>query len=109
MTRSELIRRIAERNRHLSGKEAKGFVTTLLSTIGDALCSNRRVELRGFGVFGVKLRKPCVRYNPRTRVPVSIPARRILWFRPGKDVCLRLNATKRKESAGSAPTSNSHV
>ena len=45
-----------------------------------------RIELRGFGTFGVKVRKSHVARNPKTGEKVDVPRRRVLYFKPGRDM-----------------------
>ena len=66
MTKSELIARIAELNPHLYQSDAERIVTTVFDEISAALAENKRVELRGFGVFSVRERNARSGRNPRT-------------------------------------------
>jgi integration host factor subunit beta len=64
---------------------ASQMVDSLFQTIRENLIKGDRVEIRGFGVFQVKDTLPrTAARNPRTGEPVSIPARRKIFFRPGK-------------------------
>ena len=55
------------------------------------MASGRRVELRGFGVFSVKHREPRTGRNPRTGETVDVDAKRVPYFKPGKEMRARLN------------------
>jgi nucleoid DNA-binding protein len=57
-----------------------------LDEVSKALLSGNRVEFRDFGVFRTKLRKPKVGRNPKTNVPVHIPPRLVVVFKPGKNL-----------------------
>ena len=59
--------------------------------IAQALSDGRRVELRGFGVFSVKVRSSRTGRNPRTGQPVSVGQKRAPFFRTGKELRERLN------------------
>jgi integration host factor subunit beta len=65
MTKSELIERIAMNNPHLYITDVERLVNTVLNTMKDALADGNRVELRGFGAFGIKKRASRTARNPR--------------------------------------------
>lgn len=56
------------------------------------LAKGGRVELRGFGAFSTRERKPRVGRNPRTGETVKVPAKRVPYFKPGKEMRARLNS-----------------
>jgi integration host factor subunit beta len=91
MIKSELIERVAQRNRHLTMKEAERVVNSILSTIADALVEGRRVELRGFGAFSTRARDGRMGRNPRTGEPVEVAAKRVPYFKAGREMRHRLN------------------
>ena len=63
----------------------------ILDEIAEALAEGNRVELRGFGAFSVRERKPRVGRNPRTGEKVEVRAKRVPFFRPGKELRARVN------------------
>ena len=91
MTKSELIAHIAERNPHLFQRDVERIVSTIFDEIGGALSRGDRVELRGFGAFSVKSRDARIGRNPRTGEAVSVDAKRVPYFKTGKDLRERLN------------------
>jgi len=91
MTKSELIQRLAERNPHLLHRDIERIVQTVFDEIADALSEGNRVELRGFGAFSVKNRTARTGRNPRTGSAVSVDAKRVPYFKTGKDLRDRLN------------------
>lgn len=91
MTRSELIQRIAEHNPHLYQRDVERIVSTIFDEIAQALAEGKRVELRGFGAFSVKDRDARVGRNPRTGETVSVDAKRVPFFKTGKQLRERLN------------------
>lgn len=91
MTKSELIARLAEQNPHLYHRDIERIVSTLFDTIADALADGKRVELRGFGAFSVKEREARVGRNPRTGEAVEVDAKRVPFFKTGKQLRERLN------------------
>jgi len=84
MTKSELVEIITERQEGITHKEAEVVVNTILSVIGDALADGDHVELRGFGSFTTKDRRPRIGRNPKTGESVMVPAKVVPHFKPGK-------------------------
>jgi len=91
MTKSELIRRIAELNPHLYHRDVERIVTTIFEEISEALARGDRVELRGFGAFSVKQRDARVGRNPRTGDAVQVAEKHIPFFKTGKLLRERMN------------------
>lgn len=91
MIRSELVQKIAEANPHLGQREAERVVATILDAIADRLAEGGRVELRGFGAFATRERDARTGRNPRTGEPVSVEAKRVPHFKPGKELREKLN------------------
>lgn len=56
----------------------------LLDEIIDSIVDEGRIELRGFGVFEVRMRKPRKALNPRTKETVRVPEKKVVRFRAGK-------------------------
>ena len=84
MTRSDLVELLAERFPRLAQKDADAAARALLQAMSDALEQGQRIEIRGFGSFGVTRRTPRLGRNPRTGQSVAIPERRVPHFKPGK-------------------------
>ncbi|MFA7439529.1 MAG: integration host factor subunit beta [Sphingomonadaceae bacterium] len=91
MIRSELVQKIADANPHLGQREAERVVGTILDAIADRLAEGGRVELRGFGAFATRERDARTGRNPRTGEPVSVEAKRVPHFKPGKELREKLN------------------
>jgi len=91
LIKSELIQRIAMDNPHLYQRDVERIINTIFGEIAGALCKGDRVELRGFGAFSVKHRPARTGRNPRTGAPVSVAAKRVPFFKTGKDLRERLN------------------
>lgn len=92
MIKSELILRLAEQNPHLYHRDVERIVETIFEEITRALARGERVELRGFGAFGVKVRPPRDGRNPRTGEPVKVEAKAVPFFKTGKELRDKLNA-----------------
>ncbi len=93
MIKSELIQIIADRNQHLYQRDLESVVNAILGEITDALSRGDRVELRGFGAFSVKHRDARVGRNPKTGERVDVEAKSVPFFKTGKELRERLNAS----------------
>ena len=91
MIRSELVTRVAEKNPHLTLRDIEAIVAVIFDQISEALSAGRRVELRGFGAFSVRDRDARIGRNPRTGTAVAVDAKRVPYFKPGKELRERLN------------------
>ena len=91
MIRSELVAIVAEQNPHLTIRDVERIVATVFDEISDALAEGRRVELRGFGAFSTRARDARTGRNPRTGAAVAVNAKRVPYFKPGKELRERLN------------------
>jgi len=87
VTKKEIVKRISDSTDELTQLKAKEIVQKTLDTIIQALTEEpHRIELRNFGVFEVRRRKPRVARNPRTNVKVNVPAKNVVTFKPGKEM-----------------------
>ena len=91
MIKSELVQKISEENPHLFQRDVERLVNTVFNEIIDAMSSGRRIELRGFGAFSVKHRKPRLGRNPRTGRSVQVEEKIVPFFKPGKLMKDKLN------------------
>ena len=91
MIRSDLVKRVRKAHPHLDLAEAEAIVGAILNSITDALAEGRRVEVRGFGAFSTRARDGRTGRNPRTGAPVTVPPKRVPYFKAGKDMRARLN------------------
>jgi integration host factor subunit beta len=93
MIKSELIEKLAAENRHLTPGEVERVVNVILGGMTDALAEGGRVEIRGFGAFSVRDRPARAGRNPRTGEAVDVPAKSVPFFKSGKELRERLNAS----------------
>ena len=91
MIKSELIQKIADKNPHLYHRDVERIINTVFDQIITALREGDRVELRGFGAFSVKSRESRLGRNPRTGDSVQVEAKRVPFFKTGKELRERLN------------------
>ena len=91
MIRSELGQKIGQHNPGLNPREIELIVTIFFDEITKRLAANGRVELRGFGAFSTRARDARTGRNPRTGETVDVVAKRVPYFKPGKEMRARLN------------------
>ena len=91
MIRSELLAALAKDNPGLRAEEIEQVVDVFFDEIAQRLGEGGRVELRGFGAFSTREREARVGRNPRSGESVDVPAKRVPYFRPGKEMRRRLN------------------
>ena len=91
MIRSELVQMLAVENPDLSLRDLEALVSTFFDEIAKRLAAGGRVELRGFGAFSTRARDARTGRNPRTGELVAVDAKRVPYFKPGKEMRLRLN------------------
>lgn len=95
MTKSDLIAKLVQRHLYMSVQDASIVVDSLLDSLAETLSSGGKVELRGFGIFGVKIREARAAKNPRTGEVLNIGRRRAIFFKMGKRMQELLNEPAR--------------
>ena len=91
MTRAELVEHVT-RVADLSKKHAEIIVNTVFDSIIEALQNDEKIELRGFGSFRIRRRHSRVGRNPKTGARVEVPAKKIPYFKPGKELRELINS-----------------
>jgi integration host factor subunit beta len=91
MIRSELLNELHKDNPELRAEEVEQVVDVFFDEITQRLAEGGRVELRGFGAFSTREREARVGRNPRTGESVNVPAKRVPYFKAGKEIKKRLN------------------
>lgn len=91
MTKSELIEMLAQRQPQLAQKDVELAVKTILDHMAEVLSNGERIEVRGFGSFSLHFRPSRVGRNPKTGEAVSLPAKHVPYFKPGKDLRERVD------------------
>ena len=89
-TKKDIVRKISERA-NLPQVKTKEIVQWTFDAIIDVLIQEGRIELRNFGVFEVKTRRPRKARNPKTEQPVDVPAKNVVTFQPGKKMEARVS------------------
>ncbi|NIA20712.1 MAG: integration host factor subunit beta [Anaerolineaceae bacterium] len=99
MTKKDIVKNIAAEV-NVSQNLVYEIVQQAFDNIIETLVSQRRVELRNFGVFEVRLRAARKARNPRTNEQVDIPARMAVTFKPGKEMARRIALLRQDEASG---------
>ena len=94
MVKSKLVRAIHEKLPELQLSDVAAAVNCLLKHMADASTKGERIEIRGFGGFDLRYRPPRIARNPKTGEAVTLPAKGVLHFKPGKDLKDRVNAAR---------------
>ena len=101
MTKADLIEEVV-RVSNVSKKHAEIIVNTVFHSITEALEGDEKIELRGFGSFRVRRRRSRQGRNPKTGDQVSVPEKRIPYFKPGKELKDLINSGNRSDTPDAA-------
>ena len=85
MTKADLVDEVI-RATELPRKESETVIETIFDSIIQALQSNDKIEIRGFGSFRTRQRRGRVGRNPKTGAKVEVPPKRIPFFKPSKEL-----------------------
>jgi integration host factor subunit beta len=85
MTKADLVDQVIALG-DLTRRDGEVIVETLFDSIIGALKGSDKVEVRGFGSFRTRQRKPRIGRNPKTGESVSVPAKRVPYFKPSKEL-----------------------
>ncbi|MBF6988855.1 MULTISPECIES: integration host factor subunit beta [Cupriavidus] len=105
MTKSELVEKLAARFPQLLLRDADISVKTILDAMSEALADGHRIEIRGFGSFGLNKRPPRVGRNPKSGERVLVPEKRVPHFKAGKELRERVD---RSQPAPAGVNGNGH-
>ncbi|MCE9629759.1 MAG: integration host factor subunit beta [Planctomycetia bacterium] len=98
MTKKDIVRTIAEQI-DLPQLRTKELVQRTFDALIEALVREGRIELRNFGVFQIKRREARVARNPRTGERVTVQAKSVVTFKPGKEMEARVRDLDRQQAA----------
>ncbi|MGH9381281.1 MAG: HU family DNA-binding protein [Thermoanaerobaculia bacterium] len=90
LTKAELVDEVARATR-VTRKEADSMVSAVFDGMVESLQRGEKIELRGFGSFRIRQRNSRTGRNPRTGARVHVPAKRIPYFKPGRELRQGLN------------------
>lgn len=103
MTKAELVEDVAEAA-ELTKKDAERLVELVFESIIETLNQGEKIELRGFGSFRVRSRGARRGRNPKTGEQVEIPAKRVPYFKPGKELKELINESHAAPQPSEAKT-----
>src|SRR5438445_13766118 len=101
VTKKEIVKQISEALA-LTQLKTKEIVQKTFDAIIETLLSERRIELRNFGVFEVKRRKARKARNPRTGERVDVEPKYVVTFKPGKEMEERVRQLDKQADGGTA-------
>ena len=86
MTKRELAELVSQRNEGLSRRQTEAIIDSIFQEMTTALREGDKIEIRGFGSFKIKNRNPKRGRNPKTGEAVDIPAKRVPFFKVGREL-----------------------
>src|SRR3954470_20755110 len=103
LTKADLIEDVL-RVTELPRKESETIVETIFESIIEALQKGEKIEIRGFGSFRTRQRRGRVGRNPKTGAKVEVPAKKIPFFKPSKELKDFVNTANGESASVSAPS-----
>ena len=94
MTKNDLIKKLQEELKTYSLKDVTYAVDIIFDSMTDAIKRGERIELRGFGSFVVRERKPRLGRNPKSGAEVKLAERKVPFFKTGKELRLMVDNKK---------------
>src|SRR5216684_1144610 len=110
MTKADLIEEVS-RVVEMTRKESEVIVESIFDSIVKALRGGDKIEIRGFGSFRTRQRQPRIGRNPKTGTRVEVPAKKIPYFKPSKELkdVVNNSASAAKEPAPVDPQPQPHL
>jgi integration host factor subunit beta len=103
LTKADLIEEVLKVT-ELPRKESETIVETIFDSIIEAIQKGEKIEIRGFGSFRTRQRKGRVGRNPKTGEKVEVPAKRIPFFKPSKELKDFVNSNEAAAMTSAADT-----
>jgi integration host factor beta subunit len=94
MTKNDLIKQLQEQLKTYSLKDVAFVVNIIFDSMVDAIKRGERIELRGFGSFEVRERKPRMGRNPKSGAQVKLQERKVPFFKTGKELRIMVDNKK---------------
>jgi integration host factor subunit beta len=108
MTKADLIEEVS-RLAELTRKDSEVIVETIFDSVVRALRTGDKIEIRGFGSFRTRQRKPRVGRNPKTGDRVEVPSKKIPFFKPSKELKDMVNREGEKPQAIAAEAGSAEL
>jgi len=83
----------------IESHKARKLIDLIIEAMADALTAGKAIELRGLGTLEPRERKAQKRHDPRTMTPVSVPARKVVFFRASGSLRKALNGERPPDGA----------
>ena len=99
MLKTDLINRVAIRT-NLTKSQIKKVVDSFINTITESLSEGTDIEIRGFGSFRTRERNARIGINPKSGQRISIPAKKVPYFRAGKSLKLMVDKNTNERGMG---------
>jgi integration host factor subunit beta len=106
MTKADLVEEVI-RATELPRKDSEVIVETVFESIIQALQTGDKIEIRGFGSFRTRERRGRTGRNPKTGAKVEVPAKKIPFFKPSKELKDFVNGAAAAGKSASGATSHS--
>ncbi len=94
MTKSDLIKKLQQKFKTYPYRDMYQAVNIIFDSMTDALTKEGRIEIRGFGNFTVRTRKPRLGRNPKSGTKVELKERKVPFFKTGKELKLMVDNKK---------------
>ena len=91
MQKSDLLEQLTTQNTSFSTSDSKIALDSLIDHLSNLLSEKQRIEIRGFGAFSVRERKPIRGRNPKSVKAIELDIRSLIYFRPSKLIKNRIN------------------
>jgi len=107
MTKADLVEEVTKLG-DLTRRDSETIVETIFDSVIGALKSGDKIEIRGFGSFRIRQRKPRIGRNPKTGTKVEVPAKKVPYFKPSKELRDLVNPSSAATEApqAAAPSSD---
>ena len=91
MVRSELLQKLCNLYPNILRKDIKKILEIIFQELTEALCRGENIEIRGFGIFKITVKKARIGRNPKNSESVQIPEKRAIKWKMSKTFFNRLN------------------
>ncbi len=105
MTKADLVEEVTKLG-DLTRRDSEVIVETIFDSVIGALRSGDKIEIRGFGSFRIRQRKPRIGRNPKTGTKVEVPAKKVPYFKPSKELRDLVNPSGKSSEAASSEGGN---
>jgi len=101
MTKADLVEEVTKLG-DLTRRDSETIVETIFDSVIGALRSGDKIEIRGFGSFRIRQRKPRIGRNPKTGTKVEVPAKKVPYCKPSKELRDLVNPSAKTETPAAA-------